>query len=65
MRSPANVETDVLQDPVLGTRIAKAQLGDVDGRAIELLRLLEADVGVLARGRPDLLDLDLLDGLAP
>ena len=41
-------------------RVAERDLVDRDCRAIQLLRLLEADVGILARGGADLLELDLL-----
>ena len=64
-RCPASmVKLEVGEHVGLGTGIAKAQPLHGDGRAVQLLALLEADVRVLPRRRPDLLDLDLLD-LAP
>jgi hypothetical protein len=65
-RSPAStVKFTFAQHRHVGAGIAECQALHGDRRAIQLLRLLEADVRILARRRLDLLDLDLLDLLAP
>src|SRR5690606_11512064 len=59
--SRLDIETNVLEHLDIRTRIPKAHSFERDDRTIQLLRLLESDVGVLSRRRLDVFDLDLLD----
>ena len=54
-------ELEVGEDVLVGARVPERQALDGHCRTVELLGLLEADVRVLPRRRPDLLDLDLLE----
>src|SRR6185312_7620545 len=56
-----DVEADSLQNVLVRARIAERKTFDGDRGVEQLLALLEADVRVLPRGRPDLFELDLFE----